>query len=636
MPGARCFVRLLGAAAILLLGGVPVVADKEGPKGPAIKPGLAFKDGKAQVEDKLTGDLPRDKGKPGNVCKVYPVRMEAGRTYIIDQVSKEFDSYLRLEDSTGKELHRDDDGGGALNARIVFACKTGGNYNIIATALSGMGRYTLSVREYVMPKPILVTLKDGKARVQGKLTKADSKDRFGQGSECKVYTIRLEARRGYQIDLASKDFDAFLRIEDPTGKEVARDDDSGGGTNARVKLLSQKTGLYHVIATTGRTINANKESAFSLMIEEKEALKPAEVVIKGRMGRIDATLAVEDPRDLAGPGGQCKIFTVKLEAGRAYCFDHMSGDYDAYLRIEDPAGKEVARDDDSGGGRNARIRYMCRQTGSYTMIASSLGGIAKKCSFTLAVEKLAVAKPIPIALKDGKIQVDGTLAKEDPGDYGGRGGPCRTYTVRLEAGQIYRIDMMSKSFDSYLRIEDSTGKKLGEDDDGGGANNARLRFLCRQTATYHVITTTPQANTFERKGKTDPNQAFMFALHIEPEKATAPIVLAFKDGKIKVEGKLAPDGFHDRTRPGGPSRVYILQLQAGKSYRLDLMGQRFDPYVRLESVNGQIVAEDDDGGEGLNARTVFRCTEAGTYYLFATTYANPLKLGSYTLTVQQE
>src|SRR5262249_2658671 len=43
--------------------------------------------------------------------------------------------------------------------------------------------------------------------------------------------------------------DAFLRIEDAKGKHLAHDDDSGGGTNARLFFTPRQGGTYRLIAT---------------------------------------------------------------------------------------------------------------------------------------------------------------------------------------------------------------------------------------------------------------------------------------------------------------------------------------------------------------------------------------------------
>ncbi|MCI0462344.1 MAG: redoxin domain-containing protein [Gemmataceae bacterium] len=104
-------------------------------------------DKEIRIQGKLTKDDPRDRVRNA-ASKVYPVTLKRGKTYTIDMVSTQFDSYLRLEDARGKELAQDDDSGGNLNSRIIFACQADGEYKVICTAFNaqGMGDYVLTVK----------------------------------------------------------------------------------------------------------------------------------------------------------------------------------------------------------------------------------------------------------------------------------------------------------------------------------------------------------------------------------------------------------------------------------------------------------------------------------------------------------
>src|SRR5579859_6858425 len=57
------------------------------------------------------------------------------------------------------------------------------------------------------------------------LTDKDEKDSKLKNSHRKAYAIKLTEGKAYRIDLNSKDFDTFLRLEDASGKEVALNDD---------------------------------------------------------------------------------------------------------------------------------------------------------------------------------------------------------------------------------------------------------------------------------------------------------------------------------------------------------------------------------------------------------------------------
>jgi thiol-disulfide isomerase/thioredoxin len=86
--------------------------------------------------------------------------------------------------------------------------------------------------------------------VKGKLTDDDPRDAVVKPSPCKIYRCRLKKGENYVIDMVSDEIDPFLRLVDPFGKEVARDDDSGGGYNARIRYRARETGVYQIVATS--------------------------------------------------------------------------------------------------------------------------------------------------------------------------------------------------------------------------------------------------------------------------------------------------------------------------------------------------------------------------------------------------
>lgn len=80
--------------------------------------------------------------------KAHQVGLKADKTYVITLDSDDFDTYLRVESPQGVLLAEDDDGGGALNSRIVLRPQQAGNHRIIATSFDGgFGRYRLRVQE---------------------------------------------------------------------------------------------------------------------------------------------------------------------------------------------------------------------------------------------------------------------------------------------------------------------------------------------------------------------------------------------------------------------------------------------------------------------------------------------------------
>jgi len=85
----------------------------------------------------------------------YPIRMTAGKTYVIDMESPQFDTYLRLEDDKGKSVAENDDISPTnRNSRIVITPSQDGAYSIVATSYKrrGLGTYTVTVREFASKK----------------------------------------------------------------------------------------------------------------------------------------------------------------------------------------------------------------------------------------------------------------------------------------------------------------------------------------------------------------------------------------------------------------------------------------------------------------------------------------------------
>ncbi|MBI3411885.1 MAG: redoxin domain-containing protein [Planctomycetes bacterium] len=91
---------------------------------------------------------------------------------------------------------------------------------------------------------------NGALKVEGKLTDEDPKDKVFKGSPHKVHEYKMKANTIYVIDMASKDFDSVLRLENSAGKQVALNDDSGPGTlDSRIVYKALEDGAYRIIAT---------------------------------------------------------------------------------------------------------------------------------------------------------------------------------------------------------------------------------------------------------------------------------------------------------------------------------------------------------------------------------------------------
>jgi hypothetical protein len=207
------------------------------------------------------------------------------------------------------------------------------------------------------------------------------------------------------------------------------------------------------------------------------------LVIPGQILKEDA---LDRGRNVPG-----KVHAVRLLKGKSYIIDHVSSDFDAYLRLEDSAGNTLAEDDDGGGMLNSRIRFTPVKDDVFLIYATSLGG--GEGNYTLSVKSFVAAAvkliplPAPAAGKPGEVQ--GQLNANDPADQF-RNQPSKVHTVDLKANKKYVIDLMSKQFDCYLILQDANGGLIAQNDDGGDGLNSRLQYQPKADGRFRLVATT--------------------------------------------------------------------------------------------------------------------------------------------------
>lgn len=200
------------------------------------------------------------------------------------------------------------------------------------------------------------------------------------------------------------------------------------------------------------------------------------------------------------------------------------------------------------------------------------------------------------------------------------------YRLNLRAGQRLEAEMTADDFDAYLEIyaEGAMRRSLASDDDGAGELNARLRFTAPEAGVYIV-----RARTFSGLETGD----YQLSLR---ERAAPRLP---RPGRLAigrdVSGRLGSSAAEDDD--GHRYAAYAFSASAGQRVKIDMESDDFDALLRVGRVaNGAFVqmAENDDGGSGLNARLVFTAPEAGEYLVRATSF-NAQAQGAYRLSIEQ-
>ncbi|HXY20265.1 MAG TPA: PPC domain-containing protein [Gemmatimonadales bacterium] len=467
--------------------------------------------------------------------KIFTFQGTAGQTVTIDLMSADFDSYLYLKDQNGNAIAHDDDSGGGRNARIIQVLPYTGMYQIVANTVGRgeVGAFTLQLRGGgEAPQMVQQPVTGGGAQqipigttVQGELTAGDPT--LSDGSHYKMFTFMGTAGETVQIDLMSTAFDAYLYLRNSSGQNVATDDDSGGNLNARIIRTLPYTGMYQILANT---LRAGMYGPFTLEIQNAQtggpvvtSLQPGQVTNMpsvnaiGMVGQIGLNQQVQNTLVAGGASWNNKpihVYGYQCQPGQSAQIDILSS-WDNYLIVFDPNGVEVAHDDDSGEGLNARLRFSCPTAGQYrlgvtTGLASTTPG-----AYTLQVQQIAgmgqvvplpgaVTQPTPVTPpvtptvtaptnmipapgQIGQIMVGQTVqGRLEAGDQmmGSDSTYADIWQFQANAGQAIAIQLSSEDFPTYLQLLDGAGNVLQE---SAGHPNSGLAFTLPSAGTYQIV-----------------------------------------------------------------------------------------------------------------------------------------------------
>jgi CHAT domain-containing protein/tetratricopeptide (TPR) repeat protein len=202
-----------------------------------------------------------------------------------------------------------------------------------------------------------------------------------------LFLVKLAAGKQYRISMDSKALDSFLVVQNQAGDLLAWDDNSGGGLNALLTLDVLKEGTFKIQAAF-----VEGAGAFDVKVQEV-----------GPVTVHDGGAALKLQGDLGK--GQSRAYNVKLAAGKTYLIDMFGPDsavFDAYLRLLDASGKQLAWDDDSGLDWDAQIIYRIEQAATYQIVATNMG--KGQGPFTLTVAEVAAGNQTSEQLKDRLAQ----------------------------------------------------------------------------------------------------------------------------------------------------------------------------------------------------------------------------------------
>lgn len=291
--------------------------------------------------------------------------------------SGNLDPYLQVVNSSARVIAESDDidGSGSLDAGINgLVIEETGTYIIVATrygeaAGTSTGRYILTVGEAdnsglgnAAATALTIPLNGS----------ADSEITSQNWQKFFSFDAQQDDLVSVQVNRSSGTLDAFVIIADSNLQELATDDDSGGGQNAKIdQFRIPATGRYYVIVTrvdrqAGTTEGGyklglqNLGNAFDGVPEGTQRISYGTTVT----GRIDE---ITTEMTFAFFGTKGDAITLSLNRG--------DGDLDPTIALLNSDQTVLTQDDDSGGGQNSRItRFVLPESGTYYVRASRFSG----------------------------------------------------------------------------------------------------------------------------------------------------------------------------------------------------------------------------------------------------------------------
>ncbi|HWC72670.1 MAG TPA: hypothetical protein VG454_01945 [Gemmatimonadales bacterium] len=506
-----------------------------------------------KIGQSVTGRLTQtdQKFSDGSRYRLYLFAATKGEPVAVDLTSDDFDANLLITDASGNTLARNDDGGGACNARLSFVPPATGNYRIYAnsSAPAELGEYRLTLARgpgSVAPDTtckgfgqVAGMIEVGQS-ISGELT-SDDPQIGGDSTYFERWILPVRANQTFTVDLESSDFDAYLMLTRGRGEKVGENDDGGGACNARLVYTTQddhplriivntasrprhQMGHYLLRVTDGASATEPKSScrlntaatgaAATSLIRQisttSDQRAPTAALPVVRIGEtINGRLTTGD--SLYPDNSYVKYYQFTATPGQPITIDLSSDDFDPVLIIRGDDLERSIIDDNGGPGCSARVSRVFPSRGPYRILVNTTTSPERQTgSFSLSITQ--GAKPVQeggsadcqsggggggggdadesVAMRSidiGQSQ-EGTLTRHDV-LLNSDSTYAQPWTIQGRVGQTITVDLESDDFDSYLFLRGPgiVGGRDFQDDDSGGNCNARLSATFPETGAYQII-----------------------------------------------------------------------------------------------------------------------------------------------------
>ncbi|SOD03552.1 pre-peptidase C-terminal domain-containing protein [bacterium JGI 053] len=479
----------------------------------------------------------------GSYADSYVYMGRAGERIIVTQRSRDFDSWVVVDDphsATWQES--DDDSGGNLDAELTVTLPRDGPYLIVANSVAAQatGSYSMSLRSAgrgpVDPgsggagrrgtltdlgRLQLPRIAAGQT-VNGQLSTSDFL-RTDDNTYVDGYTYAGRAGERLTVTMRSGAFDSWLVLDDPNGPMRENDDDGAGGNDAQITVTLPHDGNYVIVANSV----SRSSGAYSLTVRSSRGGgDPTDdgdgddpVTPRGGSGGTIADLGrMQLPRIVRGQSVSGRLaqgdfvrsddntfadgYFYQGRAGEQVTIVMRSSAFDSWLVFDDPNGPMQESDDDGAGGNDSRLTVTLPHDGRYLIVANAVRPGATG-NYTLTVQGSGGGDDGGSSgdgntgtIADlGRMRLPGIAAGQSVSGRLASGDFVRSdddsyadgYFYQGRAGEQITVTLRSSAFDSWLVVDDPTGPLQEHDDDSAGGNDAQVTLTLPHAGRYLII-----------------------------------------------------------------------------------------------------------------------------------------------------
>jgi len=297
------------------------------------------------------------------------------------------------------------------------------------------------------------------------------------------YVFAATSGQNAIIDLSSDDFDTYLLLRTPSGKELSNDDFEGRTDRSLLTIEAPETGEYEIVVSSFMS-DESGDYSLSLTLDENSDT-PGTRAESGTLSSSDEQLE---------SGEYIDIFELNGRPGQRLQADLRSEDFDTFLILITPSGEQFENDDTDSTNRSF-LDMTLTETGDYRVVVTSYG-VGATGNYTLQLDQnaassnqtadseirsLTVGQAIEGELRDG----ESALVNEKWEN---------TYWFTGEIDDTLRIDLSSSDFDTYLRLITPSGELIENDDFEGSISASSISLTLRESGRYRVVVTSYGTN----------------------------------------------------------------------------------------------------------------------------------------------